>query len=83
MEEKTMYKVYKIESAGCYAGISLVAANSVEEANLFINKFKESDKNNISDSFGYCEVEESDEMDGIFSEYDGIVYFGIRYTGIC
>ena len=41
-----MYKVYKVEPQMHYHGMSLVAADSAEEANLFISDFKRYDTNN-------------------------------------
>lgn len=41
-----MYKVYKVEPRMYYYGLSLVAANSAEEANLIISEFKKDDTNN-------------------------------------
>lgn len=76
-----MYKVYKIEPQMYYHGMSLVAADSAEEANLFISDFKRYDTNNWYDSWGYCEVDESDAIEGLLSENKGIVFRGIYYYG--
>ena len=76
-----MYKVYKVEPQMFYHGMSLVAADSAEEANLFISDFKRYDTNNWSDSWGYCEVDEGDAIEGVFSERKGIVLYGIYYYG--
>ena len=78
-----MYKVYKVEPQMHYHGMSLVAADSAEEANLFISEFKRDDTNNWDDSWGYCEVDEDDALEGVFSENSGIIFHGIRYTGWC
>ena len=76
-----MYKVYKVEPQMHYHGMSLVAADSAEEANLFISDFKRYDTNNWSDSWGYCEVDEDDAIEGLLSENKGIVLHGIYYYG--
>ena len=76
-----MYKVYKVEPQMHYHGMSLVAADSAEEANLFISDFKRYDTNNWSDSWGYCEVDEDDAIEGVLSERKGIVLHGIYYYG--
>ena len=76
-----MYKVYKVEPQMYYHGVSLVAANSALEANAIIADFKREDTNNWNDSWGYCEVDESDVIEGLLSERKGIVLYGIYYYG--
>lgn len=76
-----LYKVYKVESELSYTGTSLVAARSAEEANKYIDDFRERDKDNKSDSWGYCYVNESDVLENIFSKESGIIDYGIRYSG--
>ena len=76
-----MYKVYKVEPQIYYHGISLVAANSAVEANSIITDFKKNDTNNWNDSWGYCEVDENDAIEGLLSERKGIVLYGIYYYG--
>ena len=76
-----MYKVYKVEPRMYYHGMSLVAAESTVEANSIIADFKKDDTNNWNDSWGYCEVDESDAIEGVFSERKGIVLHGIYYYG--
>ena len=76
-----MYKVYEVAPQMYYNGMSLVAATCAEEANLFITEFKIDDTNNWNDSWGYCEVDESDAIEDIFSERKGIVLYGIYYYG--
>lgn len=76
-----MYKVYEVRSKACYHGMSLVAANNAEEANSFIELFQKSDKNNAFDSWGYMMVDEDDVINGIYSEENGIVHYGIFYGG--
>ena len=76
-----MYKVYKVEPQMYYHGVSLVAANSALEANSIIADFKRDDTNNWYDSWGYCEVDESDVIEDVFSERKGIVLYGIYYYG--
>lgn len=77
-----MYKVYEINTCyGCYDGVSFVAADNAEEANLFIENYRHIDTNNYGDSWGYDNVEEDNVIDGLFSEEKGIVYYGIHYRG--
>ena len=76
-----MYKVYKVEPQMHYHGMSLVAAVNAEEANLIIADFKRDDTNNWNDSWGYCEVDESDMIKDVLSERKGIVLYGIYYYG--
>ena len=76
-----MYKVYKVESQTHYHGMSLVAAVNAIEANSIIADFKRDDTNNWDDSWGYCEVNESDAIEGVLSERKGIVLYGIYYYG--
>ena len=76
-----MYKVYIVQSKTCYHGMSLIGANSAEEANDIIDKFVEWDKKNECDSWGYMHVDESDIIEGVYSEEKGIVHYGIYYGG--
>ena len=76
-----MYKVYKIEPQMYYHGMPLIAADSAVEANSIIADFKRDDTNNWNDSWGYCEVGESDVIEGLLSERKGIVLYGIYYCG--
>lgn len=76
-----MYKVYKVEPQMYYHGVSLVAADNAEEANVIIADFKRDDTNNWNDSWGYCGVDESDAIEGLLSERKGIVLYGIYYYG--
>ena len=76
-----MYKAYKVEPQMHYHGMSLVAAVNAVEANSIIADFKKDDTNNWNDSWGYCEVGESDVIEGLVSERKGIVLYGIYYYG--
>lgn len=75
------YKVFIIDSEAYYSGKSIVAAESAEEANKFIDEFISNDPHNNSDSWGYSHVDEGDVLSDIYSEAKGIVYYGIHYTG--
>ena len=76
------YKVYKIESDGCYSGYSLVAAETPMEAEQYIKNYKENDTNNNGNSFGYYDkITEEDLISGLFAEEPGIIYYGILYCG--
>ena len=74
-----LYKVYQIPSKIYYSGYSLIAANSVEEANKMIETFKESDPRNLQDSFGYRLVDEYDIIEGLYADHDGFILHGINY----
>lgn len=76
------YKVYRVYPDDCaYAGYSLVAANSVEDANRIIQDFKNSDPHNDRDSYAYGDVSESDWIEEIISTREGIILEGFYYTG--
>lgn len=76
------YKVYQLYPCDCaYAGYSLVAAKSVEDANRIIQDFKDSDKGNDRDSYAYGDVSESDLMEDLISTREGIILEGFYYTG--
>ena len=78
-----MYKVYEIfPEYGCYSGIALVAAESVEEANEYIREFKSRDKDNKCDSWGYSYLSKDDDgHEHLFSDVKGIIDYGICYSG--
>lgn len=76
------YKVYRVYPDDCaYAGYSLVAANSVEDANRIIQDFKNSDPHNDRDSYAYGDVSESDWIEELISTREGIILEGFYYTG--
>jgi hypothetical protein len=76
------FPVYKISpNQGCYMGNALVAASNAAEANEFIDSFKEHDKHNDCDSWGYGHVDEDDRIDCLFSTVTGIIDYGIWYRG--
>ena len=76
------YKVYQVYPCNCaYVGYSLVAANSVEDANRIIQDFKNSDPHNDRDSYAYGDVSESDLMEDLISTREGIILEGFYYTG--
>lgn len=83
MENK--YNVYKIDTggryAGCYSGISLVAAENADEANKIISKEIKEDVNNANDMWGYGMVDEYDIVENVYSDVKGIVLYGIYYKG--
>lgn len=76
------YNVYEVRPRlGCYHGMSLVAAESAEEANRIIEDFVKSDPKNFYDSWGYGQVSESDLIEGVYSENKRIVHMDIHYCG--
>lgn len=82
MENTDKYNVYLINpSLGCYSGVSVVAGETSDEANEFIMNFKEDDKTNDFDSFGYDFVTEEDRMEFVYAEEKGILLWGIYYSG--
>lgn len=74
-----LYKVYQIPSKIYYSGYSLIAANSIEEANKMIEFFKKSDPRNLQNSFGYRFVDEYDIIEGLYADHDGFILYGIYY----
>lgn len=82
MPNVEQYKVYQVYPCDCaYAGYSLVAARSVEDANRIIQDFKDSDKGNGRDSYAYGDVSESDLIEDLISTREGIILEGFYYTG--
>lgn len=76
------YRVYRVYPCDCaYVGYSLVAANSVEDANRIIQDFKNSDPHNGRDSYAYGDVSESDRIEELISTREGIILEGFHYTG--
>lgn len=76
------YKVYIVHPCDCaYAGYSLVAAKSVEDANRIIQDFENSDPHNERDSYAYGDVSESDCIEELISTREGIILEGFYYTG--
>lgn len=76
-----MFKVYTIESKNAYTGISLVAACDATEANEIIQEFRDTDRENIMNSYGYSNVDESDVVQDVYARRKGIMLYGISYTG--
>ena len=76
------YRVYRVHPCDCaYVGYSLVAANSVEDANRIIQDFKNSDPHNDRDSYAYGDVSESNLIEDLISTREGIILEGFYYTG--
>ena len=76
------YNVYEISPCSFYyRGMSLVAAETVEEANEFIDCFISVDSDNGCNSFGYSHVDELDIIDHLYSDEKGIILYGISYNG--
>ncbi len=77
-----VYNVYEIYPSGsCYSGKALVGAESVEQANEFILKFKKEDPLNRYDSWGYGYVDDELPLRHLFSDTLGIINYGIYYNG--
>jgi hypothetical protein len=77
-----MYKVYRITPYyNCYRGESLVAGIDAEDAQSYIREFRRIDENNAQDSYGYDDVAETDCIEHLFSDIQGIIHYGIYYSG--
>ena len=75
-----MYKVYKVEPPNVLPRyVPCCRQQRAEEANTIIAGFKNSDTNNWNNSWGYCEVDESNAIESVLSERKGIVLCGIYY----
>jgi hypothetical protein len=70
------YFVYAIKAADGYAGKSRVAAETVEEANTYIQQFR--DSNDSIDAAGYQDVSECDKLEHVLSCKKGIIDYGIH-----
>lgn len=75
------FKVYRVYAKAHYNGFALIGANSSEEANSYIDDFRNSDIDNKSDSRGYEPVGEDDVIVGIWSEKAGFIEQDIYYCG--
>ncbi len=76
------YKVYEIVPCSFYyRGMSLVAAETVEKANEFIDDFISVDSDNSCNSFGYSHIDELDIINHLYSDEEGIILYGIDYCG--
>lgn len=71
------FKVYVIHPVKSYNGLSLIAADSSDDANKIISDFMESDDDNTFSSEGYDFVTERDAIKGTFSSMRGIIHSGI------
>ena len=82
---KNKYNVYRIETGGiyasCYTGMSLVAAENVDEANKIITKEIKEDVRNDLNMWGYGMVNEFSVIENVYSDVKGIVLYGIHYRG--
>lgn len=75
-----MYNVYQVYPCDCaYTGYSLVAAKSLEDANRIIQNFRDSDKGNDCDSYAYSDVSETDLIEELTSNSEGIILEGFYY----
>lgn len=75
------YNVYEVSSSCNYSGFALIAAENATEANKFIQEFKDEDKDNYYNSYGYEFVKEYDVIEDIFAERKGFITHGISYSG--
>lgn len=75
------FPLYKVSAKIHYAGVALIAAESAEVANEFIRQFQEVDNENVCNSWGYDTVTEDDKLDYAFGTLQGIIDYGIFYTG--
>lgn len=75
------YKVYEVQSNGPYSGEALIGAKNIDDANEIIKDWKEIDKDNACDSWGWSYVDEDNLVDGLISVKHGIIVNHIRYSG--
>ncbi len=78
LEQANTFQLYSIDAKLGYDGISFVAATDAENANHYIDVFKDVDKHNASCSEGYSSISEMDRLEGVFCDAPGFVYHGIR-----
>lgn len=71
------YNVYVVEPWSNFAGHALVAAESSEAANLYMDG-----ENMIGYTDGYTYVSEDDKVDNVFATEMGVVYSSIYYCGL-
>lgn len=76
-----MRNVYLIDTHTGYFGTALVAAKNIEEANEFIAKYKQEDIGNEQNSLGFCNVDELDLLDNVYSNKKGIIFNAIMCGG--
>lgn len=81
LPKKYEYNVYKIYASPDYAGYALIAAETVNEANSMIQAFRDSDKNNEHDSYGYEDVSEGDWIESLKANEKGFITNDIYYKG--
>ena len=75
-------KVYEVSPNYYYSGYALVGAENAKEAKQYILDFKERDKDNKFDSWGYDEcIDECDLLENVYTEEKGILIYKIYYTG--
>lgn len=74
-------KVYNIRVKAHYSGDASVYAENVEKANELIEKFKNKDKDNKNDSWGYSFVDESSDFDDYYTDEESGIVRGIYYSG--
>lgn len=70
------YNVYVIDAYSDFTGHALIAAESAEAANLYLENERK-----IGYTDGYNYVSEDDKVDNVFSTEKGIVYSDIYYCG--
>lgn len=78
LEHSCTYQLYNIDAKIGYEGESFVAGSSAEDANRYIQIFKEIDRSEDKISQGYNNVSEEDRVEGTFSDTPGFVYHGIK-----
>lgn len=77
-----LYPVYRVYADRReYVGEALIAAETLDEAQSFLRDFKNQDKDNKNDSWGYPNVTEKDLDPHLFSDEKGLIYPGIYYSG--
>jgi hypothetical protein len=79
--EEDVYKVYHMNAIGPYSGAALIAALDLEEANLYIDSFIDSDRDNSCNSYAFSHVDEDDCIECLSSNEPGIIFNNIWYMG--
>lgn len=70
------YNVYVVDAWSDFIGHALIAAESAEAANLYLEN-----ERMIGYAGGYNYISEDDKVDNVFSTEKGIVYSDIYYCG--
>jgi hypothetical protein len=80
--EEFKYRVFHVHPRhSCYDGTGIVAAETPEKANEFIEAFRNIDRDNRQDSLGWSNVNGNFDFFHEYSDEEGILNYGIQYKG--